>query len=135
MALPRAARGGSACAPPPPACAGALPLVAALLLDVHFALPLDMHLFLADGAGNLLGILGLLLADRDLLLDDRRLFDMHLLFLDRDADLLAGPDVGGGGLSPCDGMPLDDDLFPLHRHFQGLVFGDDFLVNTHFARL
>src|SRR4051794_25865928 len=57
-------------------------------VNVHVARFLDPHLFLADFAADVFGLPHLALADRDFLLDDRRLLDAHLLLAHRDADLL-----------------------------------------------
>src|SRR5262245_46121108 len=84
--------------------------------DVDVALLLHLDLLLADGAGTLLGVLHLALADRHLLLDHRRLLDAHLLLGDRDADLLAGPDVARGGRFAGHGVALDDHLLALDGH-------------------
>ena len=62
----------------------------------------------------MLGVLNHSLADRHLLLDYRPLLHEDLLPPHRDVDLLAGPDVGVGDGAAVRGMPLDDDLLPLH---------------------
>src|SRR5512135_964745 len=95
---------------------------------------LDADLFLAHLAANLLGALNDPLADRHLLLDHRPLLHRDLLLPDRDADLLAGPEVRRAGLTRR-GLPLDDYLLPLHRDLHRPVLGDDLLADPGRARL
>src|SRR4051812_38530439 len=94
------ARGEARWHPAPNQSTGPL-LVLAAVLDVHVALLLDPDFLLADGAADVLGVVDLPLADRHLLRHHRLLADVHLLLLDRDADLL--------GLQVCAGRgPLAD---------------------------
>src|SRR5512135_2218644 len=102
--------------------------------DVHVPLPLDADLFLTHRAADPLGALDDPLADCHLLLDHRPLLHGDLLLPDRDADLLARPDVRRGGLTRR-GMPLDDDLLALHRDLDRPVLGDDLLADPDRARL
>ena len=83
----------------------------------------------------MLGVLNHPLADRHLLLDHRPLLHEDLLLPYRDADLLAGPDVGVGDGRAVRGMPLDDDLLPLHRDFDRAVLGDHLLADPDRAHL
>src|SRR4051812_6147972 len=66
-------------------CTGLLPAG----LHVHVALLLDLHLLLADLAGDVLGVLHHPLADLDLFGHHRVLAHLDLLLADRDADSLA----------------------------------------------
>ena len=107
---------------------------------MHIAVPftrhaLDAHLFLSHLAADMLGVLNHPLADRHLLLDHRPLLHEDLLLPYRDADLLAGPDVGVGDGRAVRGMPLDDDLLPLHRDFDRAVLGDHLLADPDRAHL
>ena len=107
---------------------------------MHIAIPftrhaLDAHLFLSHLAADMLGVLNHPLADRHLLLDHRPLLHEDLLPSHRNVDLLAGPDVGVGDGRAVRGMPLDDDLLPLHRDFDRAVLGDHLLADPNLARL
>ena len=103
--------------------------------DVHVPLPFDAHFFLSHLAADTLGVLNHPLADRHLLLDHRPLLHKDLLLPYRDADLLAGPDVGVGDGRAVRGMPLDDDLLPLHRDFDRAVLGDHLFADPDLAHL
>src|SRR5512135_1940616 len=102
--------------------------------NIHVPLAFDADLLLADLAGDALGILHGALAHRDLFLNDGLLLHADLLLADRDADLLAGPDVRRGGRFTRGGVPLDDDLLPLHRHLHRPVLGDHLLADPGRAR-
>src|SRR3954447_19985091 len=88
---PGSAKKQGACRARPPRKRSRAALVLALAprADRRVVGVLDAELLLPDGAGDLLGVLHLALADADLLLDHRRLLDADPLLLDRDADLLA----------------------------------------------
>src|SRR5206468_902922 len=104
-------------------------LRAALVADVDVALLLHLHLLLAHGPRDVLGVLDLALADAHLLLDHRRLLHAHLLLLDGDADLFAGLEVGPRRGSVSGGVPFDDDLLALNGDVQRLVLGLHLLVH------
>src|SRR5262245_48096818 len=97
-----------------PGSLAAGPAGARVAAHVYVALTVDLQLLLEDGAGDLLGVLNLALADGHLFRDDRLLAHVDLVFLDGDADLLR-LDVPGRRAA-ARGPPFDDDLLALDRY-------------------
>src|SRR5262249_30694497 len=93
---------------------------------IHVTLALDLDLLLADRSGSLFRFMHFPLADGNLLLDDWLLGHLHPLFLDRDADLLARPDVAGGG-PPGGRVTLDNDFLTGHGNVDRLLLGVNLL--------
>ena len=147
--IPRVHEGGGARAPPPIAVvidahpglsARVRPGIAgAAGLHVHVPGLLDLDLFLADLARDLLGVLDDPLADLDLLGHHGVLGDVDLLLADGDADLLALADVAGrdalGRARPWTGVRSMTTSSRSTGTSMRLGLGVDLLADADLARL
>jgi hypothetical protein len=95
---------------------------------------LDPRLLATHLGRDVLGLRDRALADTHFLSHDGLLLDLDALLHDRNADVLALPDVAARR-SPLDGTPLDDDLLVRDRHVHVALFGDDVLADRHLTRL
>ena len=104
--------------------------------DVHVALLVDPHLFLANLSRDAFGVVHGPLADADLFGHHRLLTDLDLFFSHGDHDIFALTDVAR--LDRARGVAgrrftLDDDLLAFHRHIDGLCLGSHLLADAHLA--